>query len=94
MWVYDTETLRFLQVNNAALARYGFSREQFLDMTVADLGPDAAAAAAVDAPTPGKPQAARHRTANGEIIGVEYVAYDIFSEGRPARVVVVAASQP
>jgi diguanylate cyclase (GGDEF)-like protein/PAS domain S-box-containing protein len=37
MWVYDRETLRFLAVNDAAVAQYGYSREQFLTMTVPDL---------------------------------------------------------
>ena len=36
MWVYDGETLRFLEVNEAAVAHYGYSREEFLNMTVAD----------------------------------------------------------
>jgi diguanylate cyclase (GGDEF)-like protein/PAS domain S-box-containing protein len=37
MWVSHRETLRFLAVNDAAVAHYGYSREQFLTMTVADL---------------------------------------------------------
>src|SRR5258708_21147568 len=34
MWVYDPVTLRFLVVNDAAVARYGFSRQEFLAMTL------------------------------------------------------------
>ena len=37
MWVFDRETLRFLAVNDAAVAQYGYSREQFLTMTVPDI---------------------------------------------------------
>ena len=37
MWVYDPETLRFLEVNEAALATYGFSRDEFLGMTIAQI---------------------------------------------------------
>jgi len=37
MWVFDRESLRFLAVNDAALAHYGYSREQFLAMSVLDL---------------------------------------------------------
>ena len=33
MWVYDRESLSFLEVNEAAIAQYGYSREEFLDMT-------------------------------------------------------------
>src|SRR5204862_1642893 len=36
MWVWDHATLRFLAVNNAALAQYGYTREQFLQLTVRD----------------------------------------------------------
>src|ERR1044072_4510779 len=34
MWVYDERTLRFLAVNEAAIERYGYSREEFLSMTI------------------------------------------------------------
>ena len=39
MWVYDLESLRFLAVNDAAVAHYGYSREQFLTMTLLDIRP-------------------------------------------------------
>lgn len=39
MWVYDLETLRFLEVNEAAVRRYGYSREEFLAMTIKDIRP-------------------------------------------------------
>jgi PAS domain S-box-containing protein len=39
MWVYDRETLAFLEVNEAAVAAYGFSREEFLGMTLLDIRP-------------------------------------------------------
>jgi len=37
MWVYDAGSLRFLDVNDAAVAVYGYSRAEFLKMTVGDL---------------------------------------------------------
>ena len=37
MWVYDTRTLAFLDVNEAAVADYGYAREEFLAMTIRDL---------------------------------------------------------
>lgn len=39
MWVYDLETLKFLAVNDAAVAHYGYSREEFHAMTIADIRP-------------------------------------------------------
>jgi len=39
MWVYDLETLRILDVNEAATRRYGYLRHEFLALTVKDLRP-------------------------------------------------------
>ncbi|MEP6674668.1 MAG: response regulator [Ferruginibacter sp.] len=37
MWVYDTETYRFIQVNKAAVEHYGYSEEEFLQLTIMDI---------------------------------------------------------
>jgi two-component system, cell cycle sensor histidine kinase and response regulator CckA len=37
MWVYDRRTLAFLAVNDAAIRHYGYSREEFLGMTILDI---------------------------------------------------------
>lgn len=39
-WVYDAETLAFLEVNEAAVRQYGYSREEFLAMTILDIRPE------------------------------------------------------
>lgn len=39
LWVYEVGTLRFLAVNDEALLRYGYTRDEFLRLTVADLHP-------------------------------------------------------
>ena len=39
MWVYDLATLRFLEVNDTAVARYGYSREEFLQLRITDIRP-------------------------------------------------------
>jgi PAS domain S-box-containing protein len=39
MWIFDQETLRFLEVNQAALERYGYTRQEFLALTVLDIRP-------------------------------------------------------
>lgn len=39
MWVFDEETFDFLTVNEAALQHYGYSREEFLGMTIKDIRP-------------------------------------------------------
>ena len=39
MWVFDIESLAFLAVNEAAVRHYGYSRQEFLSMTIKDIGP-------------------------------------------------------
>ena len=39
MWVFELDSLRFLAVNQAAVEHYGYSREQFLAMTLLDIRP-------------------------------------------------------
>ena len=39
MWVFDVDSLRFLEVNNAAVQSYGYSRDEFLAMTIRDIRP-------------------------------------------------------
>ena len=39
MWLYDKDTLRFVEVNEAAVQQYGYSREEFLGMTLAEIRP-------------------------------------------------------
>jgi PAS domain S-box-containing protein len=41
MWVYDLETLRFLEVNQPAINHYGYAREEFLRMGISDIRPKA-----------------------------------------------------
>ncbi len=37
MFIYDTENLRFIEVNNAALSLYGYRKDEFLQMDLTDL---------------------------------------------------------
>jgi PAS domain S-box-containing protein len=38
-WIYDVDTLRFLEVNEASIAHYGYSEEEFMQMSLSDLLP-------------------------------------------------------
>ena len=38
-WVFDPDTLRFLEVNEAAVRQYGYSRDEFLSMSILDIRP-------------------------------------------------------
>ena len=90
MWVYDIETLAFVAVNDAAVAHYGYSRTEFLSMTITDIRPAdevpkvlAAARAPHSAEFDGGVW--RHRKKNGETILVEVVTHALTVLDRPAR---------
>ncbi len=71
--LYDAETLEMLAVNDAALKTYGYSREEFLRLTFADLGPpnqESRPSAETLARTP-DPETSRHRRKDGALIEVE-----------------------
>ncbi len=39
MWLFDSGSLKFLTVNNAAIQHYGFTKDEFLSMTLKDIRP-------------------------------------------------------
>jgi two-component system sensor histidine kinase UhpB len=94
MWVYDPKTLEFLSVNEAAVEHYGFSREEFATMTVADIRPDAereAFLAEIRRRTPDAKYTMHdktHRKKDGRTIDVEVDSRGIQIEGRWVRLVV------
>ncbi len=92
MWVYDTETLRFLDVNNAAVRVYGYSRAEFLSMTIADIRlPEdvAAMTASVQTQRIGvwRDGPWRHLHRDGTPLWVEIAANSLHFHGRPARLI-------
>jgi PAS domain S-box-containing protein len=92
MYVYDPQSLRFLAVNAAAIAQYGFSEAEFLQLTLPDLRPQAERAAwkrdVMNRPYRGQQRHnGRHQRKNGEVVEVESLANDILFQGKPARVV-------
>jgi len=88
MWVFDRETLSFLEVNQAAVAHYGYSREEFLKMTLADIRPpeDVGRLREAVGQTAGLtvPAQWRHRLKNGRTIEVEVASHTITYGGRRA----------
>jgi diguanylate cyclase (GGDEF)-like protein/PAS domain S-box-containing protein len=89
MWLVDQATLRFIDVNDATVAHYGYTRSEFLVMTSADLRFPADVEAfrahiMTGAKTHGQ-KAWRHRKADGAAILVSVYAEDLDYEGRPAR---------
>jgi len=92
MWVFDRKSLSFLAVNDAALQQYGYTRDEFLEMTVAQIRPDEDVAeflADVGSRTDGlqKPGRWRHRRKDGSIIHVEIVIEAIRFQNRECMLV-------
>jgi len=92
MMIFDTQTMGFLAVNNAAVDQYGYSRKQFLAFSVLDIRPPEeieAAAKRIDERKPGLDRIGvwKHRKKDGTVIDVEITAHDMEFKGRPARLV-------
>ena len=94
MWVFDLETLYYLDANNAAIKNYGYSLAEFLTMTIKHIRPPAE--------MPKLKHTLRkfsskqklvyigvflHQKKNGDIIQVELRGNDIEYKGRKARII-------
>ena len=91
LWVYDLETLAFLDVNDAAVRHYGYSREEFLAMTIKDIRPPEEVPALLEfvkrKDHVGTRGIWKHRTKAGKTILLEIVSSAILFQGRDAEVV-------
>ena len=94
MWVYDLTTLRFLAVNDAAVRHYGYSRAEFLDMTIRDIRPPEDIKRLEDYLNSengdvGNAGEWRHRKKDGSVINVEITSNRLTFGGRAAEFVLV-----
>jgi hypothetical protein len=91
MWVFDIETLRFLEVNEAAIRRYGYSREEFLAMSVKAIRPAEEIPAFLDSLRTGKDlwQSGPwlHRTKDGSVIETLITSHVLTFGARPVHYV-------
>ncbi len=88
--LYDPATGKFMEVNRAAVQKYGYTREEFLRLALADICPDlpperlAAAIMGIEV----RGEVWRQRRKDGSVLEVVLFARTIEFEGRPARLVV------
>ncbi len=92
LWVNDAETLAFVAVNDAAVRHYGYTRDEFLGMTLGDLvpsdaEPEASRTAANPVLTFESAELQRHRTKDGSWIDVELISHELSLDGKPAQLV-------
>jgi len=95
MWVYDLETLAFLAINDAAVRSYGYTREEFLSMTLKDIRPAEDVQALLDnlsnaAAGLNESRTWRHRKKDGKIIDVEITSYPLSFAERRAKLVLIS----
>ena len=96
MWVFNLDDFRFLDVNEMAIQKYGYSREEFMTMTLTDIRPEAdrdkfrhfdhAWRMSTQDTNRG---VWRHCKKDGEIIDVEVIAHSITYQNKKARLVLL-----
>jgi len=94
IWVYNEETLRFLAVNEAATRIYGYTKQQFLSMTVNDIRPKEDIPALLiknghDHNELVLSSPWRHETSDKKTIYVELSSHPIVFDGKNSRLVIV-----
>lgn len=95
IWIYDVDSLRFLVVNRAAMACYGYSEAEFLAMTIEDIRPPEDVPelhrvlnlANANGEGPPRHRVWTHVRKDGSRIAVEVCTHPIEYEGHRARVV-------
>jgi PAS domain S-box-containing protein len=92
-FIYDTETLRYLAVNQAALNLYGYSRDEFLAMRVTDIRPEDDVPLLLEIMEtldrrPRKLGVWRHRTRSGALLWMDIISQDTEEAGRRARLII------
>jgi len=92
-WVIDRETLRFLEVNEAAVRVYGYSQEEFKDMTILDFGPDDEKIKIIDYLNDKRGDGLyrghwKHRKKDGKTIEVETTVHELEYSGKRVRLIV------
>lgn len=91
-WIFDAETLQFLQVNNAALKNYGYTKEEFLTMSLYDIHLHADAEElkmfAAQQPNTTSPIVTQHVRKDGRQMHVEVSCSELEFKGRRAVLVI------
>jgi PAS domain S-box-containing protein len=91
MWIFDLETLAFLDVNDATVKHYGYSQEEFLSMTIKGICPSEDIPALLEnisQVTKGLDMAGtwRHIKKDGTLIYVDIISHALAFAGRRAEI--------
>jgi PAS domain S-box-containing protein len=97
MWVYDLRTLAFLEVNDAAIRAYGFSRREFLTMTLLDIRPNQDIQVFLhdwEHPRESTEENWRHVGKDGKVFPVSITSWELNFRGRQAELVMARREVP
>src|SRR6266478_1922562 len=93
VWVYDLKSLAILDVNHSAVRNYGYSREEFLSLSLKDIRPPEDVPALLESAATAPPDTEsdsvwKHRKKDGTLIDVEITSHPLIYGGGDARLVV------
>ncbi len=99
MWIFDFDTLRFIAVNDSAIAHYGYSKKEFLKMKLTDIRPKEEVSKYRDYHKKLKNRKEqyvstfagiwKHKKKNGELIDVEITRTPVKFENKDAILILV-----
>lgn len=94
MWIYDIDTLDFLEVNEATIKHYGYTQKEFLSMNLREIftsEEDLIQVKSQDTPLhkSNKANEFTHKKKNGDVISVETLSHAIIFNQRNARHVLI-----
>lgn len=99
MWVYDQETLFFLDVNDVVVERYGWTREEFLRRKITDIRPPEDIPKLLEL-VRNRPvgwfrtRQWRHRLRDGSVVPVDVTSHPMKFNGRDAVLVAIRHLDP
>lgn len=92
LWVYEMDSLRIIDVNKAAIDKYGFAKEEFLNMTIIDIRPKDEQLRLIEYFKTSNTNLDdsliwKHKIKNGDIIYVQVSSRPIKFDGKSCRIV-------
>ncbi len=91
IWIYDANTLRFLDANDSALSQYGYTREDFLRLALTDILLPSQQTAESDQPRSVSPHShivQKHLKSDGTQIEVAIRSNDVAYRGRQCKLII------
>jgi PAS domain S-box-containing protein len=94
-WIFELDTLRIVEVNDAAVEKYGYGKSEFYRLTMRELHPSGEGELFVESIRSQEPEVNverklwHHRNRSGDIITVEITPHRIDYFGKPCMQVII-----